>query len=568
MDKWSTTVVNASTPSARTDATAVWTGTEMIVWGGRGTTTPSADGGRYDPGGNSWTAIGPAALAARYLHTAVWDGSRMILYGGVGGSTTFADGDRFRPSDNAWTSLPLGEAPEAGSGETRVWTGNELIVWGGTASGPQGVVPFDSGSRYDPMLDHWTRTSEVNAPLPRFRHSAIWTGSRMIVWGGTASGMTNTGGLYDPLADSWSPITAMNAPAARGDHTAVWTGSRMVVWGGTGAGNTRLNTGGSYDPAADTWQPTSTLNAPSARYRHAALWTGEKMIVWGGWTGTQTNTGGQYDPASETWELTSLSGAPDPRENPSAIWTGAEVIVWGGDIDPGPAGQSLNTGARYDPFANTWAPIASAPIPKTDHSAVWTGSEMMVWGQGTGERLDLDANTWSLTSTEGAPAGTTAATWTGDLVLVWGSAPRTGSRYAIDTDHDGLPNACDPDDDGDGVADQDDCAPTQAGVAAPPQEVADLHVVGTPVSVLTWTSQLDARYDVVGGSIATLRSTGGLDGATCVANSVTVSEWQDYPVPAPGEGFFYLVRAQNSCGSSTYGHTSSGTPRTVASDCL
>jgi hypothetical protein len=27
-------------------------------------------------------------------------------------------------------------------------------------------------------------------------------------------------------------VTTANAPPARGWHTAVWTGSRMIVWGG------------------------------------------------------------------------------------------------------------------------------------------------------------------------------------------------------------------------------------------------------------------------------------------------------------------------------------------------
>src|SRR5439155_8720252 len=38
--------------------------------------------------------------------------------------------------------------------------------------------------------DTWTATSTTNAPTARSGHTAVWTGSEMIVWGGA----TNTGG--------------------------------------------------------------------------------------------------------------------------------------------------------------------------------------------------------------------------------------------------------------------------------------------------------------------------------------------------------------------------------------
>src|SRR5262245_14154693 len=34
--------------------------------------------------------------------------------------------------------------------------------------------------------------------------------------------------------DTWAPTSLTNAPSARGGHTAVWTGSEMIVWGGGG----------------------------------------------------------------------------------------------------------------------------------------------------------------------------------------------------------------------------------------------------------------------------------------------------------------------------------------------
>ncbi|MCU0479113.1 MAG: hypothetical protein MUE92_10305, partial [Chloroflexi bacterium] len=89
-----------------------------------------------------------------------------------------------------------------------------LLVWAGPALG-QGV---------------WGRMGAPGAPAARHWHTAVWTGSRMIVWGGYASGAgwLNSGGTFDPEANSWAP---MPTGRVRGRHVAEWTGSRMIVWG-------------------------------------------------------------------------------------------------------------------------------------------------------------------------------------------------------------------------------------------------------------------------------------------------------------------------------------------------
>lgn len=71
----------------------------------------------------------------------------------------------------------------------------------------------------------------------------------------------------------------------RGSATAVWTGSRMIVWGGYDGSSTYYNTGGVYDPDENEWTSVSTTGAPTARYFHTAVWTGNEMIVWGGTDG-------------------------------------------------------------------------------------------------------------------------------------------------------------------------------------------------------------------------------------------------------------------------------------------
>jgi N-acetylneuraminic acid mutarotase len=100
----------------------------------------------------------------------------------------------------------------------------------------------------------------------------------MIVWGGYyGTTMTITGGRYDPASDTWQETSLTNVPEARQQHSAVWTGSQMIVWGGCNnnvslcGGGTILNSGGRYDPATDTWQATSTSGAPEGSYSAAVV---------------------------------------------------------------------------------------------------------------------------------------------------------------------------------------------------------------------------------------------------------------------------------------------------------
>ena len=68
-----------------------------------------------------------------------------------------------------------------------------MIVWGGNG---ENFDPLNTGARYNPGLDTWTTTNPTSAPSARAGHTAVWTGSEMIVWGGETSGPTyfNTGG--------------------------------------------------------------------------------------------------------------------------------------------------------------------------------------------------------------------------------------------------------------------------------------------------------------------------------------------------------------------------------------
>ena len=242
-------------------------------------------------------------------------------------------------------------------------------------------LPATSSPSAGCIDDTWTSTSITNVPEARGEHTAVWTGAEMIVWGGaTASGVANTGGRYNPATDTWTATSTTNAPDARYSHTEVWTGSEMIVWGGADNFGDNVNTGGRYNPDTDGWTPTSTPNAPSARARHTAVWTGSEMIVWGGADSNGAlNTGSRYNPSMNAWTATSGTNVPEGRSAHTAVWTGSEMIVWGGADSNG----ALNTGSRYNPSMDSWTATSTTNVPsaRASHTTIWTGSEMMiVWG--------------------------------------------------------------------------------------------------------------------------------------------------------------------------------------------
>ncbi|RMF71601.1 MAG: hypothetical protein D6738_13495, partial [Acidobacteria bacterium] len=393
-------------PDPREGATAVWTGSEMIVWGGRAGASFD-NGGRYDPVLDSWRAITEAgAPSPRSWHTAVWTGTEMIVWGGADGDP-FGDGAAYDPVTDAWRPLALAGAPSARSRHTAVWTGSEMIVWGGENDLFEEVR---DGGRYDPVADAWSPLPSAGAPSARKDHTAVWTGSEMIVWGGRRLGTPlGDGGRFDPASGTWSPLPAASAPSPRWFHRAVWTGTEMVVWGGTGSGG-YLGDGARFDPVADTWTPLPGAGAPSPRRLHSAVWTGTEMIVWGGEIdgGGVTATGGAWSAASDAWRSLPTAGAPAGRRDHGAVWSGTEMIVWGGGSPDG----ERDDGGRYDPVLDSWAPSSTGdgPGPRERPTAVWTGAEMIVWGGletaelGDGGAYDPVLDDWRPLAATGAPS--------------------------------------------------------------------------------------------------------------------------------------------------------------------
>jgi hypothetical protein len=348
-----------------------------------------------------WSAINSSGSPSpRYDHVAVWTGREMLVWGGVGCSRWCNDGARYDPATDSWAPISNDGAPSRRSGARAVWTGREMFVWGGS-----GDELLSDRAAYDPIRDRWRQLPA--APLePRYLHTLVWTGVEAIVWGGIDKYGTPyaDGAAYDPVGDNWRLITTTSAPAARFSHSAVWTGAEMIVWGGA----LGFRSGGRYDPLADAWRSVTRDGTPSGRADHVGVWTGSEMLVWGGAYLRRENPfgdGARYDPTTESWRAMSAPALIGPRQNYTGVWTGTELIVFGGSEflgrdDPcDPAGFPY--GGIYTPSLDTWTPLPCPPpgvAPRILHTAVWADGEMLVWG-GAGQASRQPSATEPATAT-------------------------------------------------------------------------------------------------------------------------------------------------------------------------
>jgi hypothetical protein len=326
-----------------------------------------------------------SAPTARYNHTAIWTGTEMIV--SEAGSDS---GVRYNPVTDSWIPLESKGTLQIGPVHSTVWTGKVMIVWGGTAGAG---IDFNTGGRYDPATRSWSATSTVGAPSGRTGHSAIWTGSRMIIWGGMHGGPMPTnygnGAIYEPDGDTWSPISSVNAPTARSGHSAIFTGTQMIIWGGgsddAAYNRTYYNTGAIYNPTNDTWTTMSNINAPAVRSGYSMISTGSKLIVWGGKTATSlaTDGGAIYDPVPgsptyDTWITIPDTGSTSGRRYHKAVWNGSLMYIYGGYDKNSLLATELIT---YNPATGSLASL-TGPFTKgrSGHSAIWDGTRLIVWG--------------------------------------------------------------------------------------------------------------------------------------------------------------------------------------------
>ena len=367
-------------------------------------------------GVGTWQAVPPAPIGPREGAIVAGDDHRAVVFGGMVGDNLSEklDGAVYDVRTRTWTHIPATRL--ASVDHLELLDNGRLLVM---QSSPimAGFFDYDSGT--------WEYTR--GAPVPgRSLESVIWTGDQLMVWGGW-NGMRELGdGAVWTQDRGWTQM-ADSPLAARNGFASAWTGDRLLIWGG-GAGDAEsgeeelvFSDGAAYDPANDRWTPLPA--APlEARQEPSALWTGEDWVVFGGGGAARPVKGGKEP----------VERRPKPTEHcdggTCTSTVEGSITVESQSID----GEQFLDGARYDPATDRWSPVANPP--KDMRVALWYGYEpLLVAGKDRYAEYDSATDTWDVRPV--VDIGGEIAPWDGVVadgrVVLLNSAP-AGSTRVVD----------------------------------------------------------------------------------------------------------------------------------------
>ena len=339
--------------------------------------------------------ISAVGSGVRATDRAVWMGDALFVYN-AGDYNTMRRGAIWKRSSRIWSPINLTNAPQSLDNFGIVWTGSRVVIWGGITTA--GIVNMtNAGWLYDPIGDAWSAMGGTGAPAARQGAILLWNGSQVVVWDGTNFLATNptsgwgqlAGGMWDPSGPTWTGIPALS-PKGVGTR-AVWASTGLLLTGGT----TELGTSGRHDfwvPPAAAW-PAGCAMTNARRYA-SLVWAGTRAILWGGREGdaqsvnpvVYVGTGLLIEPGNCTaTTIAAAPNAPSPRSHHTAVWTGSRMIVFGGNSGTF-GGTRYSDGASYDPAQDQWFPLEpGTPGSRASHQAFWSGTEMIIWGSSSNE---------------------------------------------------------------------------------------------------------------------------------------------------------------------------------------
>lgn len=318
----------------RTFPAAVWTGTELLVWGGEVVSELewSNAGGAYNPTTRSWRPLAPSPLPAMSEHSAVWTGTEMLICCGRTRSAYADTAGAYRPDTDTWRTIaapPFDGAPFAQS----VWTGREMLVVGGSQ--------YRGAAAYDPATDRWRTLADPPAIIER-RADSAWTGDSLVVW--NRDDYSGTGGMtYDVATDTWERLPDMPDDLRFEGGTASVVGDELIIWGAKrGPDGLAHATSAALDLGTRRWRALPGLPIEPVSYT----------------VGTNTS--------------------------PSSVSSGSEAIVSVGDFNAGPGPGSLSQPGvpvvAYNPTTQTWRPLGGV---SQGHNSlmVWAGTRAYIIGE-------------------------------------------------------------------------------------------------------------------------------------------------------------------------------------------
>lgn len=301
--------------SPRGGHSVVWSGSEMIVWGGWGDElggVKHADGAAYDLATRQWRTVAAGPLEGRRNHAAAWTGSEMLVVGGDGRT----DGAAYDPIADSWRRLPPAPFPIGGSetldDEGRAVSDSALYVWD---------VAQDRVARYDFASDRWDQS-----PGPDFDNVTIGAlrvvGEDLVALGvARYTGSPLQAAVADPSGASWIRVPDGSFPqdGIVPDFDPRWSAGLddvLIAWS-----QSRPDAVLALDPRAGEWQTLSRHELPSCEGAPAP------QEIEGGLVVSSCGVTARYEASQDEWHRLDIGDLA--VSGGDTVWTGTEIVSWG-----------------------------------------------------------------------------------------------------------------------------------------------------------------------------------------------------------------------------------------------